>query len=175
MGKIEEIEDYYYDQATDKSTFLGRSVTSFWTPWGIKCMDSEYCYRIRNLGKKVTKLITINREKHNDFFLDVWEVYRELPLNKDHKLYDRFAWITNDENPYVVIERTAEYIERKNKIGKAYQLKELRGYVFSYTNPTYVAELGGEDPKALRAEIEGNPHLHKKIKENLLSNLNTYE
>lgn len=49
--------------------------------------------------------------------------------------------------------------------------REVHGeYKYSYTYPKFLIN-GMEDPEVLRKDIKGNSHLHVKIKENLLQNL----
>ena len=164
------MEDLYYDCAGSYG-----SVSSFYTSYGIRCIDSEYSRRIQNLYKPVLKLIKIDRVSHYGsgiYTSDYWDDYTELSLDEDFHNYDRVCFVHDEGNAFI------ELPDKRTEKGKAngiqYQQFMLITREYSYTHPTYSAKHKGEDPKALRKEIKENPHLHKLIKKNLLGNLTNY-
>lgn len=170
-----DIEDYYVDCAGSSIVVGDRRITNFFTPYGIKCLDSEYSRRIRNINKPVVKLIKVDRNPHyfdGSYRSHWWDDYTELPLNEDFHSYDRAAFIHDESWHFRELED--KRTEKAKSNGYQYQQFELIHSLYTYTHPTYSAKHKGEDPKALRKEIKENPHLHPKIKENLLHNLKTY-
>lgn len=169
------VEDYYVDCAGSSIVAGDRRITSFYTPHGIKCIDGEFSRRIQNINKPVVKLIKVDRNPHyfdETYSSDWWDDYTELSLNEDFYSYGRTAFIHHDGNIFRELED--KRTEKAKINGIQYQQFELIAFIYTYTHPTYSAKHKGEDPTKLRKEIEENPNLHPKIKENLLGNLKTY-
>jgi hypothetical protein len=165
-SKKVSMDDLYIDQNINGY----RLTTSAYTPHGIKCMDSEYCHRILNIGRPVKAVLSIERNKHG---YDYYNDYEPLDLSKDiTSYYEKLKFVYDDE-PLVIPQVSNSNPE---------SLKERRNFdnsfgedrTYSYTHPKYFVEYQGENPKLLEKEIKDNPHLHRMIKDNLLSNLKTY-
>lgn len=168
-------DDLYIDYAASSTRIGDRTVSSFFTPYGIKCIDSEYSRRIKNINSHVTKLILVERKPHyfnGDYRSDYWDDYSELPLDNGFHSYDRISFIHEDIICFRELEDNRT--EKGKSNGIQYQQFELTTPIYAYTHPIYSAKHEGEDPKKLKQEIKGNPHLHPKIKENLLLNLKSY-
>lgn len=158
----------YYDCAPQNGF-----VSSSYTSYGIKCIDSEYCRRIQNINNPVKKLIRVDRVPHyrdGTYSSDYWDEYTELPLDEDFRSYDRSVFVHNDNEIYsyhVITEDMQRRIDR----GRPYNDKYIIVKEYTYTHPIYSAKHNGEDPEALEKEIKDNHNLHQTIKDNLLLNL----
>lgn len=154
-GIPEDIESVYVDQAGTSSAYGGRRISSFYTPYGIKCIDTNFAARIQNIDQNIKGLYQINRVKKKFIGRDGKEhesmnyetVYDQIPLNKIQQgtLGIRVVW----ENG------------------------AMRDFTNGDNFPTQFIK-GKEDPIALKEDIKKNPHLHKVIKKNLLGNLKNY-
>ncbi len=166
------MEDYYYDCSGENDVYGDRRFISLYTSYGIKCIDSEYSRRIQNIGKPVLRLIKINRTHHYEdgtYRSQWWDDYTDMSLDEDFKSYDRSMFIHDEGSVFIELEDKRTEYGKKNNIPYQQFVHIVKEYC--YTHPTYSAKHKGEDPKALRKEIRENPHLHKKIKQNLLGNL----
>lgn len=169
------MEDYYYDCSHINVNYGDRNFSSAYTPYGIRCIDSEYHRRIINIYKPVIKLIKVERNPHyfrDNYRSDWWDDYIDLPLDEDFYSYDRVAFVHDEGGLFQELEDVRTDKAKEN--GIKYQQFEFLLPIYTYTHPTYSAKHKGEDPKALAKEIRTNPHLHKKIKANLLANLKNY-
>lgn len=147
----------YTDQSIYSNTYGDRRFTSAFTPYGIKCMDSHYCNRIMNLKNPVDKIYNINRVKDTFIGLDGKEYESRIHYKT---VYDEVE----------VGQPSCGYgIRVVRKDGSRYD------YTYYEAMPKFSPNTRMEDPKELRKSIMDNVHLHKDIKENLLSNLKSYE
>lgn len=168
-------KDIYYDCSPQSSNFADRNISSYWTPYGIRCIDSEFCRRIQNIYKPVIKLIKVDRKAHyfdGNYRSDWWDDYTDLPLDKDFYSYDRVCFVHDEGGLFKELEDVRTDKGKAN--GIKYQQFELLLPTYTYTHPTYSAKHKGEDPKALAKEIRNHSSLHKDIKNNLLGNLKNY-
>ncbi len=166
-----DIDQYYYDCAFQVVDVYDRRFSSGFTSYGIKCIDSEYCRRIQNIGNPVIQLIKIERTHHykdGNYYADYWDEYTELPLDQDFYSCNRSAFCYNKNN-FADIKMPKDF-----KSIRPYQKVRLIATEYTYTHPTYSAKHKGEDPNMLRDEIIKNPNLHQLIKDNLLGNLENY-
>ena len=183
---VKDIDDLYYDQSRHDSTYGDRRITSAWTPYGLRTIDGEFGRRIRNIMDPVTRLIKVKRTPHYTsamngysvpYHSDYWDEYTELPLDQDFHSFDRCVFIHDDNDPYYKIRwdaKTQAEHARKIVLGRPVQTHQVCATIYTYTHPTYSAKHRGEDPKALRKEIKECINLHYLIRENLLSNLDSY-
>ena len=145
----------YSDQAVYINEFGDRRITSFWTSYGIKCIDSQFCRRIQNINVEVDKISNIDRVKETYIGRD----------GKEHEYYLKYKTV---------------YVEKKigePEVGYGERVLWKNGtqYDFVYDDMCKFDPLTRkENPNELRKEILDNPHLHKDIKENLIYNLDQY-
>lgn len=139
----------YTDQAIGRARYGYRTITSAYTEYGIHCMDGEYCKRIINIQMNLTVVAqyAINRRP----------MYVDGNYRSDYKTF-------YDECPL------GEPCQGQG--GMKIVLSNGREQEYSYTKPVFDKN-GREDILILRKEISKNAHLHKDIKNNLLSNLNS--
>jgi len=153
METMETGENIYIDQAMRH----GGHVFSAYTPYGIRSIDSNYAQRIRNINNEVEKVFRIRRE-HSTFYswkgellesMNYETVYREMnPNDSDNKYLDlRVIWKGGCKRDFLNGDNAPTFINRSSK---------------------------KENPQTLFYEIMQNPHLHDKIKDNLISNLESY-
>jgi hypothetical protein len=143
----------YTDQGWRSTSYSDRRITSAYTPYGIKCMDSDYCSLIMNIHNPIKGLYLIHRRRKT--YIDykgveqegmTYEtVYPELPLDHKYTNETRVIWKT----PYGE-EKHDFFYEVHPKINPKTRKISLR---------------------RLKADIKANPHLHQDIKDNLLLNL----
>lgn len=150
MDPLKEID--YTDQAGKSCLFGDRRISSFYTPYGISQIDSEYCNRIRNINNPVDEIFAIDRR-------------REYVDGK----YGRY--LGNYDTYYDPIEVGDRGVG--NGILVKYSGWDVK-YKYDFIHPIFLKTTKKEDPKALKKEILNNPHLHKDIKDNLLLNLKNY-
>ena len=107
----DEMEEIYRDQCGKHVQFYDRTISSFYTPYGIQKLDTRYCNRIRAFqqGKTCT-----------EYAWSYWSPYSNEPK------------------------------------------REPRREIEHQWNDTY---------ESIKKDIDEDPHLHPKIKENLLFNL----
>ena len=149
-----DVQSYYVDQAIHHSTYGYRSITSAYTPWGISKIDEQYCTLIRNMHFKVKQLYAINRRV---------STYCDIKTRQEHEVYLGY------HTYYDPIELNDRYCEVR--------VEWENGHIhdFFYGNkPVFDINTRKTNPEQLRKEIIDNPHLHVKIKENLVGNLDSY-
>lgn len=156
----------YRDQSPYSSKFYDRRVDSFYTEYGVKCIDSQFCVRIQNIHERIVKIINIPIER---MLIRDWLHCG----NTDNEVDERIAKGLRAE---ISID---DYINGKwggwgNELRITWE--NGRTHEFFYWNETLVIDpkTGKEDPKVLRKHIRKNAHLHNDIKKNLISNLNGY-
>lgn len=154
-GINDDIESYYVDQSIYCTKVdYGKDLVSAFTPYGIKCLDSEYSKLIRNINEKVKRIYLINRKKSQCSDIKT----RELFI-----FYNYYTW-------YDLVELSND---RLNKI----RIEWENGFIYDFmyvTIPNFDLVTRKTNPELLRKEVKENPHLHNKIKENLLLNLDNY-
>lgn len=133
-------EDIYIDQAA-----AGGLVYSAYTPHGIKQIDTDYCFLIRNIQHEA-ELFAVDRRKAHDGMR--YETYHDrLKIWADalmgHGLFIKWS---NGET------------------------RHLR-HGISRPNLLFDEDTKKVDAAKLRESIFSNEHLHVRIKENLISNL----
>jgi len=150
----------YLDQAIHHSSFGNRCFTAAYTPYGIKCLDTDFIYRIKNINNQVKEVYELLRKpktyigrdgKTHEHSFQMVDVYEPIPLERTQKrccFGIKVVWFGSDGI----------------SIGEE--------HVFYYhVFPKFNPETRKESISELRKEIKKNPHLHKTIKENLLFNL----
>jgi hypothetical protein len=148
------MEDIYVDQAFRTVGFGDRVITSSYTPHGIRCIDSQYCKLILNLHRNIKNVFHINRRK---------AIFSSVNTRKVEESYDYYTFYDKIE-----MSQCNGYLE----IRIEWDNGEI-GDFFYGTTPTFDLKTKNINPKQLKKEIKNNPHLHKMIKDNLLSNINT--
>ena len=144
----QDIESYYVDQAMSSGI-----VFSSYTPYGIRCIDSQYGHLIRNVNNKVKQLFAINRREEDCISVRTGEKYKGRiktfydPIELNHKGgYEvRVVWENGDQCDF-----------------------------FYGDKPVFDIDTKKSNPDQLHKSIKNNVHLHVMIKENLLHNLNNY-
>lgn len=145
-----KIESYYIDQAMRG----GSLVFSAYTPYGIRQIDSQYCTLIRNINCKVAQLYAIKRR--------------------------RYEYLCNIKTREVSMSPTlGTFYDPINFDGEYYEVRVLwengHQHDFYYGNKVVFDPITRKtNPEQLKVCIKNNPHLHVKIKENLLENLENY-
>lgn len=142
-----DVQAYYVDQAR----FYG-VVSGSYTSYGIHCIDTQYFHLISNINIKVKQLYAINRRRERCISVRTGEEYEG-----NYKTY------------YDPIELNDRYCEVR--------VEWEGGHVHDFfygKKPVFDLETRKTNPEQLRKEIIDNPHLHVKIKENLLLNLENY-
>lgn len=147
----QEIEDYYVDQAFFALRTPGLQYSSGYTPYGIKCIDSNYCELIKNLHSKIKNIYEINRRK-------------EIKISpRDGKPY---------ESGYETFYDPCEITEGNGTLGIRVEWENGSVHDFKHGDkPVFDKEARNITPEQLRKSIKENINLHVQIKENLLSNL----
>jgi hypothetical protein len=154
LDETVNIRDWYIDQSMFSTNIGFRNISSAYTPWGISAIDGQYCTLIRNVNIKVKQLYAINRRKYEDFCnIKTREVHMSFhprtfydPIELNDKYWDvRVEWENGDVHDF-------HYGDK----------------------PVFNLETRKTNPEQLKKEIIDNPHLHVKIKENLLLNLESY-
>ena len=154
FDKAEDIDSYYVDASAQSFDYGNRTISSSYTSYGIKCIDSQYCRLIQNLNQKVKQLYAINRR---------YAEYSNIKTREAHKGYECFTY-------YDKIELDQNYCEVR------VEWENGQTHDFFYGNkPKFDLITRKTDPDLLKNEIIDNPHLHVKIKENLISNLESYK
>lgn len=150
----EEIDSFYVDVSMQSVDYGDRNITCIYTTYGIKCIDSQYCRLIQNLNVKVKQLYRINR-RHAE--------YSNIKTKEIHKGIEHFTY-------YDKIELDQNYCEVR------VEWENGQTHDFFYGNkPKFDISTRKIDSDLLKNEIIENCHLHIKIKENLISNLETYK
>jgi hypothetical protein len=149
-----DTRDWYIDQSMFSTNIGDRNISSAYTPWGIGAIDGQYCALIRNLNFKVKQLCAINRRKYEDF-CNIKT--REVHMSFHYKTF------------YDPIELSDRYCE----VRVEWENGDVRDFFYG-DKPVFDVETRRTNPEQLRKEIIDNPHLHVKIKENLLLNLESY-
>lgn len=172
--------DCYYDCSFQVTDIGDRRFSSGWTSHGIKCIDSEYSNRIRNILRPVVKLVKVSRTPHyfdGNHRSRYWDEYTEMPLDEEFYSYDRVVYAYREDiyNELPIPENVDKwrggYLDaNKNPI---YQKVSIMIPEYCYTHPTYSPEFKGENPDVLRNEIKSCPNLHNVIKNNLIENLDS--
>lgn len=153
--EIELEEDpsvYYVDQSIHNSTIGYRTITSAYTPYGIRSIDSEYCNLIRNLNVPVKQVYGINRRKYEDFC--------DIKTREVHMSFN-----------YGTFYDPIELNSRRHEIRIEWINGEYRDFLYNEV-PLFDLKSRMVNFNSLINSIKDNQHLHVKIKENLLSNLN---
>lgn len=155
-----EHEEIYVDQSSNYSEFYDRAVFSSYTPYGIKCIDSEFCSRIQNIDSRIVKIVYIAVERM--LSKDSWLSKADIEKYKDLK-------------SELTIE---DLIENKwggwgNELRITWENGNTREFFYWDAPMVIDIETGKENPVILREHILKNPHLHQEIKDNLISNLDS--
>lgn len=149
----EDIESYYVDQSIYSTQIGYRSITSAYTPWGISKIDAQYGYLIRAINSKVKQLYAINRRPAQ---------YSDIKNREVHESYHYYTF-------YDTIELSDSYCE----VRVEWENGQIADFFYG-SKPVFDIKTRKTNPEQLRKEIIDNPHLHVKIKENLISNLDSY-
>ncbi len=144
----------YRDQGGSVTNFGGRTISSFYTPHGIKEIESNYITRIQNMHDEVKEYYHITRVKGTFIGRDGKEyeslsyVDKLVPaeLNSGHGFGVKVVWVN----------------------GKSMEFKNGDNW------PQFNLKTRKEDVKKLRKEIKEDIHLHQDIIDNLLQNLKSY-
>jgi len=147
LDEITDINNYYVDQSVYRGI-----ISSAYTPYGIKCIDSQYSILIRNIDSKVKQLYAINRREHQEISPRTGKLY-----NAGYKTF--YDPIPLDDN-YCEVR-----VEWEN--GTTHDF-------FYGDKPVFDINTRKSNPEQLKKEIKVNPHLHLMIKENLLLNLDNF-
>jgi hypothetical protein len=151
------LEIDYTDQAIRSTKFYDRRITSAYTPYGISCIDLQYCHRIQNIHNKIILIESIMCERHNKYKnKNENDLPTIIPIKK-YVLGDwagcsgwgndlRITWETGFKYDFHYWDETLKIDPKTHK----------------------------ECPKALLKDIRTNPHLHDDIKDNLIGNLMDY-
>lgn len=150
-GINNNVESYYVDQSMRN----GAGVFSAYLPYGIRCIDSDYCNLIRNINEEIKQIHSIVRRKLQCSDIKTRELF---------EFFNYYTW-------YEPIELNG----RSNGHGIVVEWENGNKHEFIYGGiPKFDLKTRKSDPEQLRKEIKENPHLHNKIKENLLGNLDNY-
>lgn len=152
----------YRDQSPHCSRFADRRIDSIYTEHGIKCIDTQFGIRIRNIHNKIIRITQISIERM---------LAGEVGWHEETK-----KWRASGMKAEVTID---DFINNKwGGWGNELRITWDNGdtYEFFYWDNVLVIDpnTGKEDPKILRKHIRKNKHLHKDIKNNLILNLNNY-
>jgi len=147
------VDSYYVDQ-----TMYSTSISfSAYTPYGIKCIDSQYIFLIMNMHQCGT-LYTIerNREKYID--------WRGIECVSPGKYIETYKPVT------------PEYKSRYAGFGfrVVYDNGIYKDFFYG-KGPMFDPETRKINIQQLIYDIKDDVHLHVKIKENLLENIKNYE
>lgn len=148
-GINDDVESYYVDQAVNNGV-----IYSFYTFHGIHCIDSEYSNLIRNINEKVKRIYLINRKKSQCSDIKTRELF---------EFHNYYTWYDS--------------VELSNHRLNEIRIEWENGFICDFTYiiiPKFDLITRKTNPELLRKEIKENPHLHNKIKENLLENLDNY-
>jgi len=148
-------EDYYVDQASTSYNIYDRNISSNYTSYGIQILDSQYSKLIRNIDEKIVELYHRARRKAQ---------HSNIKTKKVEESYHYYTYYNpikpEDFNGWIDIKVVWEN-------GNSYE--------FLYTPlPKINPKTWKFDRRDLKKHITNNPHLHPKIKENLLANLKNY-
>lgn len=139
----------YTDQGGSCIEFYDRRMQSFYTPYGIQQIESNFIARIKNIHNQIKNIYNIDRVKAT--YMEYKTVYNEISLKdyvkKKSSREIRVIWIDMDGR------------------------KETHDFVNGDERPIVDLKTKKEDPDSLIKQIKNNPHFHKDIKNNLLGNL----
>jgi hypothetical protein len=140
------IEDYYTDQSIYCADIGDRRITSAYTPWGIKCIDSQYSILIQKMDIPVKEVYAMDRVS-TGWYLQFKEEYTPIPLDSEigGPICVRVEWIDGT-------------------------IKDF----FYHDRPIFDIKTRKVNVEWLKSNIKKNPHLHVMIKENLLDNIESY-
>lgn len=147
LGLEQDVQSYYVDQ-----TPIDSAIQSYYTSYGIKCIDSQFCQLILNLHRKIKQVYAIRR-RQEESFCNIKT--REVHLGPYRTYYDPID--LSECNGYIEIR-----IEWENGFYHDFQ--------YSRT-PMFDLKTRNTNPIQLKKAIKECPNLHVNIKENLLDNL----
>lgn len=158
----EEMDRLHVDQAPYRSQYADRDFMSCYTPHGIRQIEGQYCRRIMNINRRIAYFINMQRVKG---------VYKNKRTGEFEDYYGLYVDVESRIDP-------AELYAPDRRFQSLGDLKivyeggaECKLHYGVSRWPHYDFITGREDPVRLREEIVTEPHLHDKIKENLLQNL----
>lgn len=149
----------YRDQSMSQSRFYDRVITSAYTPYGVRCMDSDFIARIMNINNPVKGIYNIDRR-------------RPILVNKWGKEYEGRMDTFYDE-----IDIRAQ--QRGYGFGLRVIWEQPMGHLYTKdffyrVVPRFSVRTRKESKFRIACDIRNNPHLHQDIKDNLLYNLDNY-
>jgi hypothetical protein len=149
----------YTDQAGSLTLIEDRQITSAYTPYGIKQIESNFITRIRNINSKIKEIYSIDR-------------VRDTFIGRDGKVHDSLRYVDEfnvvDYNDWLKKRRITNVRvvwDDGNGCEDYYDFKNGDERPFPDKKTMF------ENPKTLIKDIKKNPHLHSDIKKNLLLNL----
>ncbi len=148
----------YTDQAFSSICFGDRRITSAYTPYGIQCIDSNFCARIINMNNKVHKVYQINRRPR-------------LFKGKDGNMYESMNYDTFYDEVDLFNEQKGTFGVKVEWISKD-NFIDSREFKHGDEIPKFNKKTMKEDKKTILKDIKNCVHLHKDIKDNLINNLN---
>lgn len=135
------INNIYIDQCGLQSTHVADRVFSHaYTPMGIRQIESNYVYRIRNVDVPIKTCLKRRDCMKIDYYeVDITECngYNEITIE----------WENGNRHSFNIGNNSPKNVSADTRM---------------------------ECPDSLREEIQNNPHLHARIKDNLLQNLDCY-
>lgn len=152
-----EFEEFEENIHIDQSFLNDTSVCSAYTSWGIKVIESDYITFILNANVKVKQLYNIERR--------TGEICISPITGKEYISSD---WKTYFEP--IKIEESGKHSHGLRIEWENGNTRDIHGDTY----PTFNPKTKLIDTEALVKQITNNIHLHVKIKENLLDNLNSY-
>lgn len=103
------MEAMYRDYGPERISMPGFHFSGYYTPWGIKRLDSDYCKRIINLDGETSELLA--RRIHTDYHL-----HPTIRRNLLYNLRMRYGYNLKVRNKIVGLERARRTKERKSEV-----------------------------------------------------------
>jgi hypothetical protein len=152
---MENIDDLYVDQAPHRSRYLYRAFFSTYLPYGLKSIESSFISRILNINEPIKQVYDIVRRPQ------IWYNSRTgLPFESMN-----YETHYDEIDPYDLKIGYGKRVVWEN--GSERDIHHGGNDVL----PKVDFKTKMDNPQLLWYEIYYNPHLHDKIKENLLYNL----
>ena len=146
------IDEIYFDQASTRTNFGGRSIFGAYTPHGIKCIESQYIALIQHMDEKVKEVCGIRRAP---------EIKISPRTGKEYESMD-----------YIEYYEPVEMDKGTGMLGVRVEWRHGDVYSFYYgKRPKFGKTTHKTSPAQLIKDIQKNPHLHDTIKENLIGNI----
>ncbi len=151
----------YTDQSMRATRFYDRVITSAYTPYGIKCMDSDFIARIMNINNPVENIFEIARRHPIKINVHNGKEYESMYYET---YYDKLE-LKNQQRAYC---HGLRVVWRQSR-GNVY----TRDFFYEVI-PRFSVRTRKESKFRIACDIRNNHHLHQDIKDNLLYNLDNY-